>query len=149
MDSYEQYEKDCQRIREQNVALLKDFGSSLGEKNLSAKTIKKHCANVDFYINDFLLYEEAIEAADGAGNIGEFLGYWFIRKAMWASPTAIKENAASLKMFYQFMFEKGKISKKSIDILKQTIKEDMPEWIATMKRYDDPDIEDSEEIWQF
>jgi len=149
MDSYEQYERDCKRIRELNAALLKEFESWLAEKNLSVKTIRKHISNVDFYINDFLLYGEAIEAADGVGNIGEFLGYWFIRKAMWASPTAIKENASSLKKFYQFMFEKGKISKESLDELKQTIKEDMPEWLATMERYDDPDIEDPEEIWKF
>lgn len=75
------------------------------------------------------------------------MGFWFIRKAMWASPAAIKENASSLKTFYKFMLENGKISKESFDALKQEIKEDMPEWIATMKRYDDPDIEDSEEIW--
>ena len=73
--------------------------------------------------------------------------YWFIRKAMWASPAAIKENASSLKIFYQFMQQSGKITKESLDELKQTIKEEMPEWIATVKRYDDPDIEDSEDIW--
>lgn len=78
MDSYERYEKDCKRIRELNVSLLKDFESWLAKKSLSAKTIKKHYSNVDFYINNFLLYEEAIEAVDGAGNIGGFLGYWFI-----------------------------------------------------------------------
>jgi hypothetical protein len=144
MDSYEQYEKDCQRIRNQNEVLLKDFENHLKEKRLSIKTIKKHCTNVDFYINDFLLYEEAIEAPDGAEEIGEFLGYWFIRKAMWASPTTIKENASSLKTFYQFLSAKGEISIKSFDTLKQTIKEYMTEWIATVKRYDDP-----EEIWQF
>jgi hypothetical protein len=31
--------------------------------------------------------------------------------------------------------------------MKQQIKDDMPEWIATMERYDNPDIEDPEEIW--
>ena len=147
MDPYKQYEKDSQKIREQNAILLKDFASCLEEKSLSAKTIKKHCSNVEFYINEFLLHEEYIEAADGAENIGEFLGFWFIRKAMWASPAAIKVNASSLKKFYQFMLENGKISKESLDVLNQTIKKNMPEWIATMKRYDDPDIEDSEEIW--
>jgi hypothetical protein len=36
-----------------------------------------------------------------------FLGYWFIKKAMWAKQSAIKSNAASLKKFYTFMHEKG------------------------------------------
>jgi len=31
--------------------------------------------------------------------------------------------------------------------MKERIKEDMPEWLATMERYDDPNIEDMEEVW--
>jgi hypothetical protein len=33
MDSYEQYEKDCQRIRNRNEILLKDFKTLLRIKN--------------------------------------------------------------------------------------------------------------------
>lgn len=148
MKSYEQYERECKRIRKENENLLIDFRKWLSDKKLSKKTIEKHVSSVDFYINDFLLYEDAIEVADGASNIGMFLGYWFIRKAMWASKSSIKENAASLKKFYQFMLERNKISKEAFEYLKETIKENMPEWIATMERYDDPDIEDPEEIWK-
>lgn len=148
MDSYEQYEKECKRIRKDNEEILTDFEKWLSDKRLSKKTINKHCSNVDFYINDFLLYEDAIEAADGIREIGMFLGYWFIRKAMWASKEAIKENSASLKKFYQFMLEGGKITKESFEDLKETIKEEMPVWLATMERYDDPDIEEPEEIWR-
>jgi intergrase/recombinase len=148
MKSYEQYEKECKRIRKENENLLNDFKKWLSGKKLSKKTIDKHVSNVDFYINDFLLYEDAIEAADGVSNIGMFLGYWFIRKAMWSSKAAIKENAASLKKFYQFMLEMKVISEESFEYLQETIKEDMPEWTATMERYDNPDIEDPEEIWR-
>lgn len=45
------------------------------------------------------------------------------------------------------MLETGRIPKESFDDLKETLKEQMPEWIVTMERYDDPDIEDPEEIW--
>jgi len=148
MKSYEQYEKECKRIRKENENLLIDFKKWLSGKKLSKKTIDKHVSNVDFYINDFLLYEDAIEAADGVSSMGMFLGYWFIRKAMWSRKAAIKENAASLKKFYKFMLEKKKFSKESFEYLKETIKEDMPEWTATMERYDNPDIEDPEEIWR-
>jgi len=147
MDSYAQYEKECKRIRRENGRILTDFEKWLSDKKLSKKTINKHRANIDFYINDFLLYDDVIEPADGASAIGVFLGYWFIRKAMWASQTAIKENAASLKKFYQFMLEAGKISNEDFEDLEVTIKEEMPDWLATMGRYDDPDIEDMEEIW--
>lgn len=147
MDSYEEYEKECVRIREENSRLLDDFEAWLAEKGLTQKTIIKHSLNVDFYINNFLLYEEAIDAADGIVKIGEFLGFWFIKKALWSSKAHIKSNAASLKKFYQFMLENGKISGEDYEELKETIKEDMQEWLDTMDRYDDPDIEDMEEVW--
>ena len=66
---------------------------------------------------------------------------------MWANVPAIKNNAASLKKFYQFMLEKGKIDNTDFEELKQIIKEEMPQWLSTMERYDDPDIEDMGEVW--
>ena len=147
MDDYEQYEVDCEKIRKINDKLLKDFEAWLKASKLKEKTISNHIENVDFYINEFLLYEDAVEAKDGASDIGMFLGYWFIKKAMWASPAHIKSNAASLKKFYTFLFENEQIDKEDLDDLKASIKEDMPEWIATVKRYDDPSITDMEEVW--
>jgi site-specific recombinase XerD len=147
MGSYERYEKECERIRNENEKILTDFKKWLYHKGLSGRTINRHRSNVDFYINDFLLYQDAVEAANGAGDVGAFLGYWFIRKAMWASKAAIKENAASLKKFYEFMSETGKISDGTLEDLKVLIKEEMPTWLATMERYDDPDIEDMQEVW--
>ncbi len=104
---------------------------------------------MDFYINEFLLYEDAIEAIDGAIEIGSFLGYWFIKKALWASKSTIKENAASLKKFYQYLLEDGKVPEKAFSSMKESIKENMPEWLATVDRYDDPDIEDMQDVWRF
>lgn len=147
MKTYEQYEKECKEIRKENEALLSVFEIWLSSKNLTEETIDRHRSNVDFYINEFLLYEDSIKAADGISEIGLFLGYWFIKKAMWANKAAIKQNAASLKKFYQFLNEDGKISKEALQGMKDEIKEDMPEWLATMERYDDPDIEDMEEVW--
>ncbi|MCD6262149.1 MAG: recombinase [Deltaproteobacteria bacterium] len=146
---YEDYEKECKRIREENKELISNFRSWLSGKGLSPKTVDKHTSNVDFYVNEFLLYEDAIEAKDGIWKIGMFLGYWFIKKAMWANKRTIKENATSLKKFYQYLYEAGKVSKEDVSVLKETIKEDMPEWLATMDRYDDPNIEDMEEVWGF
>ncbi len=145
--NYEKYDEECKRIRKENKKLISDFKTWLSAKGLSQKTIDNHTSNMDFYINEFLLYEDAIEAKDGAGEIGLFLGYWFIKKAMWANKSAIKGNAASLKKFYQYLYEDGKVSEETFSAMKESIKEDMPEWLATMERYDDPDIEDMEEVW--
>src|SRR5947209_19926177 len=102
-DSYREYEAKCERIREENKQLLSDFSQWLSRKGLSEKTIRQHSSNVDLYVNHYLLYEEAIEAADGLSHLGMFLGYWFIKKALWSSEPSIRSNAASLKKFYEFM----------------------------------------------
>jgi hypothetical protein len=118
MDDYEKYESKCKKIRKANKALL----------------------------NEFEIYEDAIEAKDGAHAISMFLGYWFIKKAMWASQSSIKSNATSLKKFYTFMHEKCLIGEEALIDLKETIKNDMPEWLATLKRYDAPSVDD---VWQY
>jgi site-specific recombinase XerD len=146
MDDYEKYEKERKKIRKANKALLNEFDVWLKSSGLSDKTISSHLSNIDFYVNEYLLYEDATEAKDGVHALGLFLGYWFIKKAMWASQSSIKNNAASLKKFYTFMHEKGLIDKEDLLDLKETIKDDMPEWLATLKRYDDPSAED---VWPY
>lgn len=144
MDDFEKYEKDCQKIRKANDGLLNEFEVWLKSSGISKKTTNQHLSNIDFYINEFLLYKDATESKDGAIEVGMFLGYWFIRKASWASQRSIKMNTTSLKKFYAFMHEKNLIDLESLVDLKQTIKDDMPEWLATLRRYDDPAIED---VW--
>ena len=147
MDCYEQYEQDCAKVRKDNEILLDDFSKWLADKGLASKTIDRHCYNVDFYINEFLLYEEATDASEGIYEIDLFLGFWFIKKAMWASKSSIKSNATSIKKFYEFMLEKGNIDEEDFVELKEEIKNNMQEWLDTMDRYDDPEIEDMEEVW--
>lgn len=142
MDEYEKWEKDCKLIRQQNKKILDDFAEWLEKSGIKDTTINKHYRNVDFYINEFLLYEDAIQAKEGASSVGMFLGYWFIRKAMWSSVAAIKQNAASLKKFYQFMLERNEIEVYEFEEFKKTIKESMPDWLNRMERYDDIDLED-------
>jgi len=145
----EDYEDECEDIEEYNENLLAEYKEYLTEKGLSPRTIDKYLSNVEFYINDYLMENEELKAREGVSEISMYLGYWYIRKGCWTGPAAIKENAASLKKFYQFMLEKGEITKEEFSELKATIKEEMPEWIATMKRYLDEDIEDMDEVWGF
>ena len=146
---YEKYEKDCEKIRKSNKKLLSQFEDWLVKKKLGQKTIDKHLQNIDFYINEYLLYEDANKPEEGVSSINMFLGYWFIKKAMWASESSIKSNASSLKKFYTFMKEIGRIDEDELEDLMITIKEDMSEWINTLRRYDDPEITDMEEVWGF
>lgn len=148
MSQYRDYERESQAIRAENSEVLEAFESWLNRKNLSESTVKKHRDNVDFYINEFLLYEEPKRPVDGVDEVRLFLGYWFIRKAMWANETTIRSNAASLKKFYDFMAERGYVTPDAVKELRETIKEELPDWIDTVKRYDDPSV-DLEDVWEW
>ncbi len=149
-DSYQEYELACHQARERNNQLLKQFATWLKAKQLTQKTIDNHITNVDFYINEFLLYEYPItEPQEGITSIDMYFGYWFIKKVQWASASSIKSSAASLKKFYSFLHKQGLISSEDLADLKETIKESMPEWLATLNRYDDPSIEDMKEVWGY
>ena len=133
MDDYEKYEAECEKIRAENEKLLEEFEGWLKNSGLSLKTIRSHSYNIDFYINHYLLYEDVTKPENGAHGVSMYLGYWFIRKAMWASPSTIKSNAASLKKFYSFLLEKNLIDNEDLDDLKESIKEGIPEWIEKAK----------------
>ncbi|MBC8183369.1 recombinase [candidate division KSB1 bacterium] len=146
---YEKYEKECEKIRKSNEKLLNQFEDWLAKKEIKQTTINKHAENIDFYINDFLLYEDTYKPEDGVLDANMFLGYWFIRKAMWASESSIKSNASSLKKFYTFMCEMGRVDEEDVEELKIIIKENMSEWLNRLRRYDNPDITEMEDVWKF
>ena len=135
---YKKYEKDCDNIRATNKTLLNLFENDLADAGLSRKTINRHLANVDFYINDYLLLEEAHPMEDGVGMVYLFLGNFFIRKCMWSTPATIKSTATSIKKFYKCMLDHGKIKKNEYDYLCADIKDGMPQWQADCEQFNDP-----------
>jgi site-specific recombinase XerD len=137
---YDTYEAECEKIRTENQTLLDAFQESMEAKKLSKKTVNKHVYNIDFYINEFLLYEEPQQPEDGIRRLNYFFSYWFIRKAMWASATSIKENITSLKKFYGFMEEKGRIEPRNYIEMLEEIKESKEEWLEGLRKHD-ADIE--------
>jgi len=142
MDTYAEYEKKAEEIRKINHVYLDGYRKHLEAQGLKENTINKHVDNVDFYINYFLLYYDAISAKDGCCSIDGFLGYFFIRKAMWSSVAAIKSNIASIKKFYRYMLDIGVIKEEKYDRLCEIIKNEKENWFATMRRYDDPNEDD-------
>lgn len=136
MDNYE--EKIKENIK-RNKKFIKEFKKWLKGKNLSDKTIKKHVSNVEFYLDDFLNYYDITKMEDGCLMIDDFLGDWFIRKCMWSSKTSIKENAASIKKFYQCMNELGYVSDDDYKGLCFIIKEGMEYWLEELEMYDNDD----------
>lgn len=127
-------------IREKNNQYLDIFEEDLKAANLKPKTINNHLANIDFYINTYLLNYDPKEMTEGCGTeIHFFLGDFFIRKAMWSTPASIKSTAASIKKFYKSMMEYGHVDKESYSILCDVIKENMSEWQDECEAYNNFD----------
>lgn len=137
------YETELTKVENENSKYLNVFEKNLIKQGLSNKTIRNHVSNVEFYINDFLNYYELQHMQQGCYQIDEFLGDWFIRKAMWSSCTNITSTAASIKKFYKTMLEHDYIKQKDYDILCNIIKEKKDRWISNMEKYD----EESEEFF--
>ncbi len=122
-----------------NDGLLELFEEDLVKSGLSSKTIRKHTINVDFYINVFLLREDAHPMEDGVWMIDSFLGDFFIRKCVWSTPGNIKTTAASIKKFYKCMLDHKKIPKNSYDYLCEEIKDGIEQWQSDCAQFNDPD----------
>ena len=136
---YDDYSKACDEIKEKNSEYLVLFKQDLIDEGLKNSTIKRHLSNVDFYINDFLLYEEPLAMEYGMGRIDSFLGDFFIRKCMWSTPGNIKSTAASIKKFYKHMMDRGIVKKKDYEFLCSEIKMGMEDWQSDCAIYNDPD----------
>ena len=127
--SYKDFEKESEATREENGVLLEGFEKWLRQSGLMEKTIKKHFQNIDFYINDYLLYDSCTAAKDGVSSINGFFNWFFPRKAMWSSRASTKETAASLKKFYKYLAELGLTPPADYLFLLAEIKSEMSKWL--------------------
>ena len=137
MTKLDEREKQLKENTKRNEDYLKMFEKSLEEKQLTTKTIRKHVSNIDFYLNDYLTYyDEIIKMEDGTQYTRSFLGEWFIRKAMWASKSSIKEMASSLKKFYEYMSALGFVKISDYQEMCYEIKENMDLYLENLEDYD-------------
>lgn len=139
MDEYVRYEKDCKLRNEENKELLDLFEQDLRNKGLGEKTINKHLSNMDFFLNTYLLREDAYSFEEGLYRLDDFLGYFFIRKCMWSTPSNLKSYGASIKKFYKSMADHGKIEKDDYKELCQEMKDNMDDWQYECERYNNFD----------
>ena len=130
-----EFQPSTEQIEKDNAKLLAAFEQWLIDADLSDATIGRHVTNISFFLEHFLQYYEPVDARAGADHVPEFLGDWFIRKAMWSSEASIKGNAASLKKFYTFLAERDEIDRQVVKNLNQTIKAGMPVWLNSMREY--------------
>jgi hypothetical protein len=132
---YDNWDEQVGNAEKENDDLIEGFSKYLTGKALDTKTIQKHIDNVDFYVNTFLLRYEIIPAEKGSYEIGDFLGDFFIRKAMWSTKAAVEQNIVSFKKFYTYLNEIGKLSDEDLFEMKLMIKEETETWIERVVKY--------------
>lgn len=119
-----------------NEKFIDEFEKWLIEKKLSDKTINKHLNNIDLYINNYLNYYDITKVEDGMTCIHSFLDGWFIEKCLWASKNSLKETAASIKKFYQYMSENNYVSVEDYKDMCSFIKENMDDFLEQVDAFD-------------
>lgn len=139
------YEKKVNENIKRNEKYLNGFEKWLNKKGLVNKTIRKHLSNADLFINDYLNYYDITKAEDGLCEVFIFLDDWFIRKCMWSSRNSLKETAASLKKFYQYMSENNYVDindyKEAFDFIKNNMDE-LLESVDEFNNFDEDDYYD-------
>lgn len=136
---YDQYLEECKKIKERNYLLLDLFKDDLIQSGLKDKTISRHLSNVEFYINEFLLYRDAYPMEEGLNMLDDYLGNFYIRKCLWSTPGNIKSTATSIKKFYKSMVDHGEIDKEGYYDLCSLIKDSMDIWQMDCAIYNDPE----------
>lgn len=136
---YDQYLEECKKVKERNYLLLDFFKDDLIQSGLKDKTIGRHLSNVDFYINEFLLYRDTYPMEEGLYMLDDYLGDFYIRKCLWSTPANIKSTAASIKKFYKSMLTHGEIDKEGYHDLCSLIKDSMDVWQTDCASYNDPE----------
>ena len=132
------YDKQAAHIREQNKPILAAFQQWLEAAGLSAKTVKTHVDNVDFF-TEYLVYYEPLRplvTAD-ATDFYSFSAYWFPRKAMWASIATARSNLTSFVKFARFMRQTERWSAKRELAILDTLKANRDEILKIAETYYD------------
>ena len=126
----EDFEITCGKIKKENDKLLVKFRSHLVEIGLVNKTIKSHIDNLDLF-SDYLTYYEPYRglSQSESTDVHDFLDDWFIRKALWASPSAVKAYISTFKKFFKWLNMENLVPDEEYQDLLGLIKEEKEAWI--------------------
>lgn len=127
---YEENEKTCESMIEENNRWIDVFRAELREQGLSSKTIQRHVTNVDFFFNHYLARLNGCSAEEATSYLDDFMGDFFVHKCMWSTPETIKSTAASIKKFYKCLLQNQRISKECYREFCDVIKGNMYFWQA-------------------
>lgn len=134
---------DNQRRNSELIQAFRDWRAGQGA---GAEELEAHEFNLDFYLNHYLQFGSSRGAADGASPdlVRDFLGDFFVHKAMWTDVEEQKSSIASLLAFYCWLEDKGEVPPGSCRGLTELVEAEKEAWFAAMDRY----AVESLESWQ-
>ena len=119
-------------LLQQNSVYLHLFELDL--QGLATKTIKRHLQNMDFFLNTYLLFDEAnpLSMQEGVNTIDDFLGYFLEEKTYFADSTK-RSFVTSLRKFYKSMAKYGKITPEQYEDVVESLQDGGAEYKALLK----------------
>lgn len=129
------YDQEVAAIEAHNQPILEDFTNWLEAAGLSAKTVRKHRQNITLFAM-YLVYYDPLNKLDeaGSGDVYMYLCNWFPRK-VWASPGTIRSNMASLRRFFKFMVQSGRIDEEYEKHVRATLNKNKDTFIESSRRW--------------
>ena len=133
MSDVDAYDQQVQALRTANQPLLEAFQAWPEQAGLSRKTVAGHRGNSALFATFLLSYEplKTLDAAD-SGDVSMFLGYWFPRKALWASTGRMAALMAALKKFFHWLGMTGRVSADTVEAVVTILKEDRAAFLAAV-----------------
>lgn len=127
------YELEAKRKENENY--LKLFENQMKKEGLAPRIIKKHLSNVEFYINDYLLFSSIINIEDGMSEMRDFFYYWFFAKALQSKCESVSAHIDSVTLFYKLMVDQGLANREDYEKMLCNINEYKAEWIKKFSRH--------------
>lgn len=132
------YDQWVEAMEKANRSVLKEFEKSLIDQSLSDKTIRKHVDNIDLFVNMYQTsYSYCGTMFDGWNDFDDFIGYWFVRKCLWSSVSAIRGLVASLRKFYLFLAKTNYVTEEERAQANLILDDGMEKWIDELHEFDD------------
>ena len=121
-----------ENFNQHNSSYLHLFEADL--HGFAPRTIKRHLQNVDFFLNTYLLFDEAnpLSMQDGVNAIDDFLGYFLEEKTYFTDSTK-RSFVTSLRKFYKSMAKHGKISAEEYNEVEDALKFGSAEYRELLK----------------
>lgn len=122
----ENYDELFDDVKERNRVLLSAFREDL--KDASPITAKRHLANIDVFLDEYLYrmgYENIHEGAENIRRAFSFYVYTCL-----ASPDSVRKMGATLRKFYRCMEKCCFVSKEEVENVDLTITIGMPGWLT-------------------